>query len=77
MADLFSPQPKDDPKALYGREKELADLADHLEERRWVVLLGPRRIGKTSLARCAVAKLGHECVVADARQDNDLAHGLV
>lgn len=75
--DLFDPQPKDDPKALYGREKELADLTKHLEEGRWVVLLGPRRIGKTSLAKCAVAKLGYDSAVVDARQDSDLAHALV
>ena len=77
VEDLFDPQPKDDPRALYGREKELADLTKHLEEGRWVVLLGPRRIGKTSLAKCAVAKLGYDSVVADARHDSDLAHALV
>jgi len=77
MPELFDPQPKDDPRVLYGREKELAELTNHIEEKRWVVLLGPRRIGKTSLARCAARALGYQCVVADAREDSDLAHALV
>jgi AAA+ ATPase superfamily predicted ATPase len=53
------------------------DLTRYIEDRRWVVLLGPRRIGKTSLARCATAELGYQCTVVDAREDSNLAHALV
>jgi AAA+ ATPase superfamily predicted ATPase len=77
MPHLFDPQPKDDPRVLYGRDKELAELVGHIKQKRWVVLLGPRRIGKTSLARCAAKALGYRCVVADAREESDLTRVLL
>jgi hypothetical protein len=43
---LFDPSPKRSVKELYGREKELDDTVTNLEKGRWMVLLGPRRIGK-------------------------------
>lgn len=37
---------------LYGREKEVSRLRQLvIEKRRWVALIGPRAVGKTSLAR--------------------------
>ena len=50
---LFSLNPKDSPKQLFGREKELDDLVRMLEARRWVAVLGPRMVGKTSLLKAA------------------------
>jgi AAA+ ATPase superfamily predicted ATPase len=73
---LFDPSPKSDPCSLYGREKELNDLVNHLKGKRWVILLGPRRIGKTSLARCALSMLALKNVEVDARNNNDLAQAL-
>jgi AAA+ ATPase superfamily predicted ATPase len=76
-ASLFDPQPKSNPRYLYARDKELGDLVNHVKNLNWVILLGPRRVGKTSLARCAATRLGVRTTVVDARIDNDLARGLV
>ena len=74
---LFDPSPKSSVKDLYGRENELRELIKHITERRWVVLLGPRRIGKTSLARCALSKISAKHVVLDAGEESDLGKALV
>lgn len=50
---LFSLNPKETPKELFGREKELADLIRLLQAGRWVAVLGPRMVGKTSLLKAA------------------------
>jgi len=39
----------DDPDAFFGREKELRKLRDYLRTRSNVQIVGPRRIGKSSL----------------------------
>jgi AAA+ ATPase superfamily predicted ATPase len=77
MVTLFDTHPKSDPKYLYGRDKELNDLVGHVKNGAWVVLLGPRRVGKTSLARCAATKLGIRTIVIDARIESDFVRGLV
>src|SRR2546426_4856756 len=77
MPALFDPQPKKEPRFLYDREKELRDLTEHLKDRRWVVVLGPRRIGKTSLANCSIRKLGHDSIVVDSREDSDFSRALI
>lgn len=74
---LFDPSPKSSAKDLYGRDKELHELIKNIAERRWVILLGPRRIGKTSLARCALSKISAKHIVLDAREESDLGRGLV
>jgi hypothetical protein len=76
MVTLFDTHPKSNPKYLYGREKELNDLVGHVKNGDWVVLLGPRRVGKTSLARCTATKLGIRTLVIDARIESDFARGL-
>ena len=76
MVTLFDTHPKSDPKYLYGREKELNDLVGHVKSGDWVVLLGPRRVGKTSLARCTATKLRIRTLVIDARIESDFARGL-
>lgn len=74
---LFDTPPKSDPRFLYGREKELSELVNHLKNKDWVILLGTRRIGKTSLARCAINKLGYKSAIVDARQGSNFAAALV
>jgi AAA+ ATPase superfamily predicted ATPase len=54
---LFNLNPKESPNELFGREKELEDLIRLVKARRWVAVLGPRMVGKTSLLKVAGAKL--------------------
>jgi AAA+ ATPase superfamily predicted ATPase len=76
MPTLFDIPPKHDPKLLFGRERELTDLVKYLHEKRWTVLLGPRRVGKTSLAKCAIEKSGFDSIILDARENTDFANNL-
>jgi uncharacterized protein len=55
---LFDLAPKESPRSLFGREKELAELVRLIEARRWVAVLGPRMVGKTSLVKAARSQLG-------------------
>jgi AAA+ ATPase superfamily predicted ATPase len=73
---LFDTKPKSDPHSLYGREKELGLLVENLKAKNWVILLGPRRIGKTSLAECAITKLGQKIFVLDARENSNFIQAL-
>ncbi len=41
---------------MYGRENELAELTRLIDAGRWTILLGPRMVGKTSLAKAALAQ---------------------
>jgi AAA+ ATPase superfamily predicted ATPase len=54
---LFDLNPKESPKELFGREKELDEITRLIKARRWVAVLGPRMVGKTSLLKAAGAKL--------------------
>ncbi|MGD0451293.1 MAG: ATP-binding protein [Candidatus Bathyarchaeia archaeon] len=54
---LFNLNPKESPKELFGREQELEDLVRLIQARRWVAILGPRMVGKTSLLKAAGAIL--------------------
>jgi uncharacterized protein len=54
---LFDLHPKESPKALFGRQRELDQLVGLVEEGRWVVVLGPRMVGKTSLIRAASGRI--------------------
>lgn len=73
---LFDTKPKSDPRFLYGREKELDTLIENLRKKKWVILLGPRRIGKTSLAECALTKLGAKIFILDARENSNFTESL-
>ncbi len=77
MPNLFYTPPKDDPRLLFAREKELHDVVANLKEGHWIVLLGPRRVGKTSLAKCAIRKLGWDAISIDARENNDLTQAFL
>jgi AAA+ ATPase superfamily predicted ATPase/CBS domain-containing protein len=54
---LFDLHPKELPDELYGREKELSEFLQLVEAKRWVVVLGPRMVGKTSLVKAANSDL--------------------
>ncbi len=73
---LFDTKPKSDPRFLYGREKELDELVESLKKKNWVILLGPRRIGKTSLAECAIKRIGKRIFLLDARENSNFIESL-
>lgn len=54
---LFDLAPKESPAELFGRDRELAELTRLVRARRWVVVLGPRMVGKTSLVKVARSRL--------------------
>jgi uncharacterized protein len=54
---LFDLTPKDSPSNLFGRDAELQELSRLVAARRWVVVLGPRMVGKTSLVKAAQTRL--------------------
>jgi len=76
LTSLFDIPPKHDPKLLFSREKELADLVKYIQEKRWTILIGPRRVGKTSLAKCAIKKSGYRPIILDARENANFANSL-
>lgn len=54
---LFNLNPKEIPRELFGSEKELDELVRLVKARRWIVILGPRTVGKISLIKAANVKL--------------------
>jgi AAA+ ATPase superfamily predicted ATPase len=54
---LFNLNPKESPKELFGRDKELEELMHLIKAKRWVAVLGPRMVGKTSLLKVASTQL--------------------
>ena len=54
---LFNLNPKESPNELFEREKELEELIRLIKARRWIAILGPRMVGKTSLLKVANTKL--------------------
>jgi AAA+ ATPase superfamily predicted ATPase len=54
---LFDLAPKESEAALFGRDGEVAELTRLVEARRWVVVLGPRMVGKTSLVKAVRNRL--------------------
>lgn len=61
---LFDLKPKESPKELFGREKELEDLVRLIAAKRWVAVLGPRMVGKTSLLKAASVTLNRQNIKA-------------
>ena len=59
---LFDLTPKDDRRSLFGRDTDLRDLARLIDEGRWSVILGPRMVGKTSLAKATAHQSGRPTV---------------
>ncbi len=65
---LFDPRPKTSRKELYDREKELQVLEDFARKGSpLMVMLGIRRIGKTSLLRVFLHESGRPFIYIDAR----------
>ena len=54
---LFDLHPKERPRSLHGRTGELKTIVEHIENRRWITVLGPRMVGKTSLVKAAGFRL--------------------
>ncbi len=54
---LFDLHPKEQSGSIYGRDDDLAKITRHLSKRRWITILGPRMVGKTSLAKAAGSNL--------------------
>lgn len=55
---FFMTKPRDE--GLFGRESELSRLISYLNDGVWVAVLGPRMVGKTSLAKSAVKRYAQE-----------------
>ncbi len=65
---LFDPRPKTSRRELYDREDELQALEDFARRGSpLMVMLGIRRIGKTSLLRVFLHESGHPFIYIDAR----------
>ncbi|MFA4662880.1 AAA family ATPase [Pyrococcus kukulkanii] len=47
---FFDQRPRKNKESLFGRSEELEMLINALHARSWVAILGPRMVGKTSLA---------------------------
>ncbi len=54
---LFDIRPKADRRYVFGRDREIDELERLLNAGFWPVLLGPRRVGKTTLMKVAVKEL--------------------
>jgi uncharacterized protein len=77
---LFDLAPKDSPKALFGRGREFGELTRLVEARRWVVVLGPRMVGKTSLVKALRTRLRRPGVYVNlwgVRSVQGLVAGLI
>lgn len=59
---LFDLTPKDSPEALFGRRKEIEELVRLVEAGRWVTVLGPRMVGKTSLLKATRTCLNRQTI---------------
>src|SRR5580693_7365421 len=59
---LFDLNPKDSAKFLFGRSSELDQLARLVNAGRWVAVLGPRMVGKTSLVKAASERIDRRSI---------------
>jgi len=57
---LFDLHPKESPSELFGMDREIDTLVGLIKARRWVALLGRRRMGKTSLLKTVSVKMRKE-----------------
>jgi len=66
---LFSPYPKTKREELFDRERELREIKDSIKhEERLILLLGLRRLGKSSLLNVALNELPYPSVKVDVRK---------
>jgi AAA+ ATPase superfamily predicted ATPase len=50
---LFDLNPKDSRADFYGQRDKIDEIVRLLKHRSWVVVLGPRMVGKTSIIKVA------------------------
>jgi AAA+ ATPase superfamily predicted ATPase len=77
---LFDLAPKDSPDALFGRQQEFSELTRLVKAGRWVVVLGPRMVGKTSLVKAVRTRLrlpGAYVNLWGVRSVHGLVEGLI
>lgn len=77
---LFDLAPKENSAELFGRDRELAEMTRLVDARRWVVLLGPRMVGKTSLVKAVrrrVRRPGAYVNLWGVRTVQGLVEGLI
>jgi hypothetical protein len=75
---LFDLKPKETPKDLFDRAEEQAELARLVDAGSWVIVLGKRMAGKTSLIKTfAKARGGVYLNLLAARGVEDLARNLM
>ena len=48
---LFDLRPKERPEELFGRDSELEEVLRLVKLGSWIVVLGPRIVGKSSLLK--------------------------
>ncbi|NJE09639.1 ATP-binding protein [Thermococcus sp. MAR1] len=66
---LFSPYPKTKREELFDRDKELRELKEAVERgERLILLLGLRRLGKSSLLNVALNELTYPSIKVDVRK---------
>jgi len=65
---LFDPRPKSRREEIYDREKELSSLLRGMEEYPITVLIGIRRVGKSSLLRVTLNEFDGLGLYLDARR---------
>jgi len=54
---LFDLEPKEEKNELFGRDEQTDELIRLLKSGRWVAVLGPRMVGKTSLIKVVLNEL--------------------
>ena len=59
---LFDLNPKESPDSLFGRGEELDQLVRLVNQGRWVAVLGPRMVGKTSLVKAAIQRVDRPAI---------------
>jgi AAA+ ATPase superfamily predicted ATPase len=77
---LFDLNPKQSTKELFGRQEELDEIVRLIRAKRWVAVLGPRMVGKTSLIKVANTKIDSPTVYLNlwgAKTVSSLLNALV
>jgi len=73
MKFLFSADPKDDKRFLFGRENEISQFEKSLEdENRLIIIKGMRKTGKTSLIQSVTSENNYYVIYIDLRDTGDL-----
>jgi len=71
LPTLFSVEPKESLQDLFDREDEVRKLREGLSRERLILVLGLRRIGKSSLVLATLSSTGPPFVYVDVRRAYD------